>query len=428
MKLIFTTQRYGQRTMVYIYSFPEPATMVFFRGREPLAQQMITVEFAGLKQFSAQTLREWLLAAGGQANTRQALLEIPEDIWRPTVLADFLTAEQYDHALWSISQHFTLTEMQAFMDHWWPQAETRLHQLLALNETEIRLQRFDQDNDFLDRVLGVAAQMGNVLTKTHQDLLTQWEERHLPRLRQEQPFVPEHWLETAATLRATNVCQTMLREMAQRISSAHLEQEQLHAILATIGRNPQLRQAVQYDSSFWFWWNTILRLEQNLTGATVDISLAKEQKVALNWETVESRRIGRIVPGRTALVVQHDGAPLYIGAPRKLKFQVRRAGGQISKWGNTLTLAVAQKNQLQQTLLEVETLETLAHVDPAQAVARLAHLHLPETHPVFDAAARAPHDPRYAHILADLLIELTAGLDADVARRLLREQSRLNKR
>lgn len=426
MKLIFTTQRYGQRTMVYIYSYP--TEMVFFRGREPLGQQMITVEFIGLKQFSAQALREWLLAAGGQANTRQALLEIPEDIWRPTVLDDFLVVEHYPQAIWGISQHFTLAEMQAFVDRWWPQAESRLHQLLDLNEIEARLQGFDRDSDFLARVLGVAAQLGNVLTKTHQDLLTQWEERHLPRLRQEQPFVPEHWLETAATLRAVNVCQTMLREMAQRISSAHLEQEQLHAILATIGRNPQLRQAVQYDSSFWFWWNTILRLEQNVTGATVDVSLAKEQKVELNWETVESRRIGRIVPGRTALVVQHNGAPLYIGAPRKLKFQIRRAGGQINKWGNTLTLAVAKKNQLQQALLEVETLETLAHVDPAQAVARLAHLHLPETHPVFDAAARAPHDPRYAHILADLLIELTAGLDADVARRLLREQSRLNKR
>jgi hypothetical protein len=426
MKLIFTTQRYGQRTMVYIYSYP--AEMVFFRGREPVAQQMITVEFAGLKEFSTQAIRQWLLADSGQADSRKALLEIPEAIWRPTVLDDFLVVDQYAQALWGITQHFPLVDIQAFVDRWWPQAQTRLHQLLAVTEPEPQLQAFDRDKDFLARVLGVVAQLGNTFNKAHHDLLTQWEERHLPRLRQEQPFVPEHWLETAATLRATHVCQTMLREMAQRISSARLEQERLHAILAVIGRNPQLRQAVQYDSSFWFWWNTILRLEQNLTGATVDISLAKEQKVELNWETVESRRIGRIVPGRTALVVQYEGSSLYIGAPRKLKFQIRRAGGQINKWGNTLTLAVAKKNQLQQALLEVETLETLAHVDPAQAVARLAHLPLPETHPVFDAAARAPHDPRYAHILADLLIELVAGLDADVARRLLREQSRLNKR
>lgn len=402
--------------------------MVFFRGREPLAQQMITVTFDGLPTFDSTSLRQWLLAAGGQSDSRKTILEIPENTWQPTVLDDFLSAHQYNHALWSIPQHFSLAEIQVFLDQWWPQAETRLRQLLTLTETETQLQGFDQAQDFLTRVLGVMAQSGNVFNKTHSDLLKKWEERHLPRLRQEQPFVPEHWVDVAATLRDIGVCQTILREMARRLTSAHLEQERLHAILATIGRNPKLRQAAMYDQSFWSWWNSILRLEQNVTGEMVDIALAKEQKVALNWEAVESQRIGRIVPGRTALVMQHEGATLYIGAPRKLKFQIRRAGGQLKKWGNTLTLAVARQNQLQQALLEVETLETLAHVDPAQAVARLAHLNLPETHPVYNAAARAPHDPRYAHILADLLIELTAGLDADVARRLLREQSRLNKR
>ncbi|MBP7999145.1 MAG: hypothetical protein KA314_20155 [Chloroflexi bacterium] len=426
MKLILTTQHYGKRSMVYIYSYP--AEMVFFRGREPHPQQMITVEFVGLKAITTPAIRAWLLARSGQANTRQTLLEIPEDIWRPTVLEDFLTVSQYTQALWSITQHFSLADIQAFVDRWWPQAETRLHQLLALSEPEAKLQGFDREQDFLARVLGVTAQLGNALNKTHHQLLTQWEERHLPRLRQENPFMPEHWLEVAATLRAPNVCQTILREMAQRLSSARLEQERLHTILATIGRNPPLRQAVHHDVTFWNWWNTILRLEQNLSDATVDISAAREQKVMLNWETVESRRIGRIIPGRTALVVQFNGAPLYIAAPRKLKFQIRRAGGQLRKWGNTLTLAVTRKNELQQALLEVETLDTLANVAPAQAVARLAHLNLPATHPVFDAAARAAHDPRYAHILADLLIELTVGLDADVARRLLREQSRLNKR
>lgn len=428
MQLILITQRYGQRTVVYVYNYPEPTLMVFFRGREPLAQQMITVTFDGLPTFNGSSLRQWLLAAGGQSDSRKAVLEIPESTWQPTVLDDFLSAHQYNQAIWSIPQHFSLAEIQAFLDNWWPQAETRLRHLLTLTETELQLQGFDQAQDFLTRVLGVMAQSGNVFNKTHSDLLKKWEERHLPRLRQAQPFVPEHWVEIAATLRDTGVCLMILREMTRRLNSAHLEQERLQAILVMIGRNPTLRQAVMYDKAFWSWWNSILRLEQNVTGETVDIALAKEQKVALNWEAVESRRIGRIVPGRTALVVQHEGGALYIGAPRKLKFQIRRAGGQLQKWGNTLTLAVTRQNQLQQALLEVETLETLAHVDPTQAVARLAHLNLPETHPVYDAAARAPHDPRYAHILADLLIELTAGLDADVARRLLREQSRLNKR
>ena len=428
MKLILITQRYGQRTMAYLYNYLEPALMVFFRGREPLSQRMITVELAGLTTLNNASLRDWLLAATGQTDSRKAILEFPEGIWRDTVLDDFLTAHQYAQALWSLPQHFSLAQMQAFFDKWWPQTETRLRQLLTYNETEAQLQGFDRDQDFLARVLGVIAQSGNVFNRTHQELLKKWEERHLPRLRQAQPFVPEDWVEVAAALRDAGVCQTILREMAQRLSSAHLEQDRLHAILARIGRNPKLRQAVAYDQSFWFWWNTILRLEQNVTGATIDISLAREQKVALNWETVESRRIGRIVPGRTALAVPYEGTTLYIGAPRKLKFQIRQAGGQLKKWGNTLTLAVARQNQLQQALLDVEALETLAQVAPAQAVARLAHLNLPETHPVFDAAARAANDPRYAHILADLLIELGAGLDADVARRLIREQSRLNKR
>ncbi len=55
--------------------------------------------------------------------------------------------------------------------------------------------------------------------------------------------------------------------MSQHLSSAHLEPERLHTILALIGRYPKLRQAVMYDQSFWFWSNTLLRLEQNVTGS-----------------------------------------------------------------------------------------------------------------------------------------------------------------
>jgi hypothetical protein len=53
---------------------------------------------------------------------------------------------------------------------------------------------------------------------------------------------------------------------------------------------------------------------------------------------------------------------------------------------------------------------------------------LPPEHPVFQAAEAARTDPRYSRVLADLLIELAAGLDADIARRLTRSQSARRRR
>ncbi|MCI0728921.1 MAG: hypothetical protein L0332_19695, partial [Chloroflexi bacterium] len=68
-------------------------------------------------------------------------------------------------------------------------------------------------------------------------------------------------------------------------------------------------------------------------------------------------------------------------------------------------------------------LDTLANVDPQQALARVAHLDLPANHPARQAAEAVRTDPRQARVLADLLIELAVGLDADVARQLVRSMA-----
>jgi hypothetical protein len=74
-------------------------------------------------------------------------------------------------------------------------------------------------------------------------------------------------------------------------------------------------------------------------------------------------------------------------------------------------------------LLEADVLDTLANLDPEQAVDKLRAT-LPASHPIFDAARKAKTDLRYARILSDLLIEASIGIDADVARRLMKAQSR----
>jgi hypothetical protein len=94
---------------------------------------------------------------------------------------------------------------------------------------------------------------------------------------------------------------------------------------------------------------------------------------------------------------------------------------------NTLLVAKSESSATT-ALLEVDRLDTLAHVDPRQALAAVEDRDLPQNHPVFLAAEAAEVDPRQSRVLADLLIELVVGIDADIARDLARQQARANRR
>ncbi len=131
------------------------------------------------------------------------------------------------------------------------------------------------------------------------------------------------------------------------------------------------------------------------------------------------------------MAVQTSGGRVkyYIRAERKLKFRIQKAGGSVRKYGCELVMqSKAGGKSLGPKLLEIERLDTLANIDPAQAIAAVEELNLPQNHPAREAAARASSDYRQRRILADLLIEERFGIDADIARHLARSQARGNRR
>lgn len=238
----------------------------------------------------------------------------------------------------------------------------------------------------------------------------------------------ERWIAVAAKLGTDEVCLKALNRIARELRAR--PPGDVPALLEKIAARKRLRNLTEYDTQFWELLRDQVTLGASATGVTVDITDAYEQTVQLRWDVLRAQRVGPVTGGRSALVVASPyGRPqVYVRGERKLKFQVAKAGGTLQKYGCTLVMKGSGGPSLHPALLEIERLDTLANVDPAQAVASLADLSLPPAHPVYQTAAAARTDARHARILADLLIELRFGIDADVARHLARGQARANRR
>lgn len=217
----------------------------------------------------------------------------------------------------------------------------------------------------------------------------------------------------------------ILVDLVDHLASRSDDQAYVQQVLQQIRRSTRLAKRSWYCSPFWERLKDVVRLEPNVHGETIDISAAEEDVVWLNWHVLEARRVGRIVPGRTALVLRNGAQRTltFIAGQRRLKFQVARAGGQLKRMGNTLVAKPKGVSGLHQALLEIEMLDTLANLNPQQALAQLDQA-LPDDHPAVIAARAASTDPRQARILADMLIEMRTGIDANVARRLVRAAGR----
>lgn len=438
MKIIAVVGKFGRRAAITI----EWTRQVYFLGREPEAEAMITVELPGLRRTEWKYLVRWLSehargaepaapadAPKGRAPRRE-LARIPEDCWRPTVLDDFIDADDYAYALYWVNQRFPLAAFHAFGDRWLLESQRRMDMVLAEPEGRRRLGSLKTLGKFLSRVYGV---MGQCPARVEHERATQIEQldRVLWETARAESRDYEQWIGTAGGLHTPGVRQeallTIARELAQ---DSAIGPDELAPLLDAIARRGPLRTESEHYPEFWEALEEKIRLEPNAAGETIDITEAREETVDLGWGVLRAKRAGAVVPGRTALVVySRGGRPThYIRGERKLKFQVAKAGGQLQKYGCTLVQQSDARVSLHPAILEVDRLDTLANVDPAQAVETLRDLNLPAHHPVFAAAAAAKTDARQSRVLADLLIELRFGIDSDVARNLARAQSRANRR
>jgi hypothetical protein len=432
MKIISITEIYGDRVMVRPLFYW--GDVLYFAGQQPPAKTMITLNLPGLTRLTPEAILAWVTEhnparkkPGALLSKRRQVDTLTEEMWRETVLADFLEAQNYQSALWQLHNHFSLAELGQFCEQWLPEARKRIGQVLAIpaDRKAEQANRLKELHPFLDRVFGVANQAPYRTHHEQVDLTRELEEVEITAMRRG-GFSPTRWIKMAETLETSELSLALLKEVADHLAEPDTDQAYIHQTLKEIGHSRKLKQ-ITYGPEFWDRLKTSLRLEGTLEGQRVDITAAQEETVQLGWAVFEAQRIGRVVPGRAALVLREDPNKLsYIAGERKLKFQISRAGGRLERHGNTLTLE-SDRAGLQRALLEVELLDTLANVNPRQAIAQVESLGLPADHPIFQAAAAVPDDPRQARILADLLIELVVGVDADVARRLVRNQSRASR-
>lgn len=433
MKLIYLTTTYGKRRVIRP-GYTSPA--FFFAGQEPADNVLITLDLPGLEQGTQEAITNWLIAYNPEGEsllikaltfltgkqetaTRRDVLELPPKVWRLTVLDDFIEATNYRQAIWQASRLFPLKEYEAFGKKWLPQAQTAVANALAITNPTAKAAALNQLHAFWERIFGVMGQGPQKVYQEWDDLIYKLDKEIIASLTAK-PFDFDTWRATVVGLQSNRGLADGLLAIGRHL--AEQEPDTLFASLQNLGENIKIRQASQYYTVFWNLFQHKLRLPATVSDETIDISNAQAQRVQLNWQVINGRRIGRITPGKMALVLNQGGTIYYIAGDRKLKFQIIRAGGSLKRHGCILTMGGTVNNSLNKALLEAEQVDTLANVSPAVAIERVAHLNLPANHPVYAAAEAAGHNPKQARILADLLIELTVGIDADVARRLVRAQ------
>lgn len=430
MKIILLTQDYGERVCVRV----QYNHQLYFNGRQPAVNRLILLDLPGLHEYSANAVLQWLKQNGGESfianalSPRREISEFAENLWREAVLDDYIEAFNYSETVYYLYQHFPAESFAAFGDKWLNATQHKLETALQKETGIPRIRAFNEVKDFLERIY-------RVMDKTPQRLTTEIEEMRetIDRARfsevRTQSANLEDWIAAANNFETEAVRQEAVNLIAVEIVRRRVDSKEIYRLLQKFGVNLQ-NSTRYYGNSFWTRIAPFLKLEQNTVGQTIDLTEAVEEKVPYGWELLNAKRVGSIAHNRNALVIKNRyGAPqVYVSGERKLKFQIQRNGGSLQKFGCTLTVGAKDQASIHPALLEVEKIDALANLDVEQALEKVAHLNLPPDHLIFYAAQKAKTDAKQSRVLADLLIELLVGVDADIARHLARAQSRGNRR
>jgi hypothetical protein len=402
-----------------------------FDGETPPKSTLIVLECAGLDYKANETWWDDRLGRAIKAWLDQnSYLRIPRAIWREATLEDWLESENAEVWQNSLGQLFPLEEGAAF----WKRHETPLANLLSTairgrNDAE-REAIFERVGQKLRRLSIAGAATGMMFQMAQLKLQARLDRARVKATREQAQerrgdsrLTPKEWTGLFAQLSNRDVLNQAILWVADDLIALCPELDDLRAGLATLSHSKKLREAVGYDTRFWQKFNGKLTLEPTESETTIDITEAKEQSVGMSFELLKAKRVGPIVPGRTALVITDArGIPaIYIRGERKLKFAAQRApGGQIRKFGCTLT--VQRDRKLENFLLDIERIDTLAQLDPLSAIPSDAD----EALRTLAEAART--DWKQARVLADMLIERQTGVDAEILRRHARNRGRANRR
>ncbi|APR79332.1 Hypothetical protein A7982_04679 [Minicystis rosea] len=435
MKLLIVAEPFGGRASV---DDPWGAGRVFFRGAqpptggvEPSTRRWLVIDLPGFVPRRRHGIAAWIRARAGLDENDRSIVELDEEQWRLATLDDFGDPDAEVHTYDEPSEQFGFEDFIAFeRAHVRPlvdaldaasraPAEERGAQLEPLVARAAHLWR-------------VWSQLPDAAKRASNAATFDSARRAIGAL----PPGPARWeamLDLARRVHAREPdayeahrrVGELLRDLPRQWVDPSVSDETLHHWLDVLAREPELA-AVAAGNQFWEVLARRVRFPATMTEGTVDITEAEEVTVEPSFELWSARRVGRIVPGRTALKVA--GSPsLYVAGTRALRFRIARAGGRVRRFGVDLTMRIDPKIALDAALLGAERLAALAHLAPDQALAEAALGPLPESHPIHRAAARAAEDPDAARTLADLLIATTVHLDPAVVRRMLHEDARASR-
>ena len=424
MRLLYVTMTLGDR--VYVRAGGWGQMSLYFRGKQPDHDQLLLLDFKGLTTDTPTAIVEWLGELEGEKRREEEICEIPESVWRPAVLDDVMEAGNHHTVGWHLQRLFPLTDFDAFFAKWLPEAKARLEKNLALDGELRRGKALPRLEKFLERIGIVTAAAPRRCAEEAKTIFEKADADHRETIQQE-GYDFERWVGAAEGALSNLGRLNLLLDIKNELLDPSVADSDVLPALERIHQSLKLRNTV--PEVFFEALQHKVRLPPTVEGKRIDISGAREETVQLGWPLIKGQRVGSVVPGRTALVVRdrNQNPKYFIRGERKLKFRVKRAGGKLERYGNTLVLSEAGDG-LAYALLEVDRLDTLANLSPKQALATVADRDLPSDHPVFAAARAAEDDPKQSRVLADLLIELRVGVDADIARQLARAQSRSNRR
>lgn len=407
MKLLALVAQFGGQPIVYLHG----QEAVFFSGRKPKSPSLIAIEMPGLKRLSA--VRAWLIA-----NDRKG--EIHDSLWRPAVIDDFLDARNAEQLVWNVSTYFSVADVARFAEDHGPALLRDLRAALDV-ERERKPRALTEIQQPVNRYAYVTFQASRLI-QSEADRLKEELDREDAAELVTSPFDVADWVHGIRQLRTDNIKREVLDDLGTQLAERpHLIAEALDALVdAKLDRI--------HAPIMWTRIANVLPFDATVSGKTIDLTTATEVTVPAGWELWTAARVGPVRPGRAALRVTIGKRVHLVRGERKLKHRIRDRGGEIQRWGCTLVVGGdAGTSRVHTKLLEVERIDTLAQIDPARVVASIADAH-PDDPAIATALRNALDDPRWRRVLADLVIERVVGIDADVARRLSRAQSRANRR
>jgi len=420
VKILAVTENFAQKAMIRIGGYGREG--LFFSGKQPEVPSLLTIEIAGLKGHSEKSVREWLNAfhakATGNADSEHS--ELVEEHWRPAVLDDVLDAINGVEMVWHLSRYFTLAELATFAEAHGPKLHAEVRAALD-TERKKRATALRKVEKRSARIVPVIYAGSSRISVEAMEIEIEADRERIASV-MATPFEPATWIDAVAKLHTDQCKRDLMDEIGKKLVETG----------ANIGAALDLMIAAKLDRLHApVMFATIqdhLVLPQNVTDEVIDLTKAREHTVTATFDTWKSRRVGPVKIGRTALVIYDSSKLTYVRGERKLLHRIREKGGTMNRWGNLLGVGMAKKGpaSVHGKLLEVDRIDTLAQIDPP-AAAKLAG-ELPAADPIAIALERSHADPTWRRILADLLIERLVGIDADVARRLARQQQRANRR